>query len=192
MRILHVSDIHCNTEKLVKVLKEEDYELVAATGDFSCLEAVRALEKATGHVLAVTGNCDDPWIADELERRGMSIENKVKDVSNLLFAGVSGQSVETSVRLLNDKSFDILLSHYPPKGCVDIAWSGVHIGLEEVRELVIRKEPILVLSGHVHESRGYCKLGNTLVVNAGPLMNGNYAIINIDNNKNVKVELKVI
>ncbi len=188
MRVLHVSDIHCNYEGLRRVLKHEEYDIVFVTGDFECLEAVRVLEEAKTQVYAVTGNLDDPRIADLLEELGMSVENKVVEFEGFRIAGVSGQEPKTSVKLLMNKDFDVLLSHYPPKGFVDRAWSGVHIGLPEIRELCEMKKPLVIHTGHVHEARGVDKCGNTIVVNPGPLRYGYYAIVRYE--EEIIVELK--
>ncbi len=177
MRVLHVSDVHCFDELLGKVLLEEEYDLVIATGDFECLSTAEKLSEAKSKVLAVTGNLDDPQIADYLEETGMSVENRVETFRGLRFAGVSGQDPRTSVKKLRNFDFEVLLTHYPPKGVVDVAWSGNHIGSNSVRELVIEKEPMFVNCGHVHEARGWDKLGKTLVVNAGALKEGWYAVI---------------
>ncbi|NPA84723.1 MAG: metallophosphoesterase [Crenarchaeota archaeon] len=183
MRVLHVSDIHCATHKLRKVLQEEEYDVVVATGDFECLSAVNALEDARAPVLAVTGNLDDPEIADVLEELGYGVENDVREVNGFKFAGLSGQEPRTSVEILRNLSFDVLLSHYPPKGAVDRAWNGAHIGLIEVRRLIEEKEPKYVHCGHVHESQGWDFVGNSLVVNAGSLRSGNYAVVDYNEKK---------
>ncbi|WP_243678145.1 hypothetical protein [Vulcanisaeta distributa] len=84
----------------------------------------------------------------------------------------------------------ILVSHYPPYGTsVDRAWSGAHIGSKSVRKFVEDIKPLAVLCGHVHESRGIDRLGNTIIVNPGPLANGYYAIININDDGTVNAEL---
>ncbi|UXD21419.1 metallophosphoesterase [Ignicoccus pacificus DSM 13166] len=173
-----------------KVLNEEEYDLVVVSGDLECLSTVRALEEARSETLAVTGNLDDPQIADELERLGYSIENKVVEVGDLRFAGVSAQSIETSVNIIRKKNFDVLVSHYPPKGILDRAWSGAHIGLYEIRELLEEKRPKLALVGHVHESRGYQFFSETLVVNPGPLRDGYYAIVIADQGRVVLKRLR--
>ncbi|ABU82369.1 metallophosphoesterase family protein [Ignicoccus hospitalis] len=181
MKVLHVSDVHCAAEKLKGVLRREEYDLVVATGDFECLSVVHALEEAKAPVLAVTGNLDDPEIADLLEELGYSVENKVREVNGKRFAGLSGQEPRTSAELLMRLEFDVLLSHYPPKGVVDKAWNGAHIGLVEVRKLVEEKSPEFVHCGHVHEARGWDALGQTLVVNPGPLKWGYYALVDYEN-----------
>ena len=177
MRVLHVSDVHCASDKLKKVLEKEEYDVVVATGDFECLSAVYALDKAKAPVLAVTGNLDDPEVADVLEELGYSVENEVREVKGVKFAGLSGQEPRTSAEILRNLEFDVLLTHYPPKGLVDRSWSGVHIGLFEVRRLVEEKQPSFVHCGHVHESAGWAELGRSLVINAGPLRSGRYALV---------------
>jgi hypothetical protein len=44
----------------------------------------------------------------------------------------------------------------------------------------MRAQPILVVSGHVHEAQGEDKIGSTVLVNTGPAKNGKYARISID------------
>jgi putative phosphoesterase len=181
MKILHLSDIHCNALALRRVLnKERDVKVVVVSGDLECLSIVEALKESKAPVLAVTGNLDDPQIADELEREGFSIENKVIEVGEYRFAGVSGQAIETSINIVKRYDFDILVSHYPPKGILDKAWSGAHIGLYEIRELIGEKRPKAALVGHVHESRGYELFNGTLVVNPGPLRDRYYAVVEME------------
>lgn len=51
---------------------------------------------------------------------------------------------------------DILVSHEPPKGCLDLTYHGFSAGSMYLRELVEHTEhkPRLWLCGHIHESRG--------------------------------------
>ncbi len=173
MRILHLTDIHCASVR--RIIENENFDLIAISGDIECLHAINEVKGY--NVLAVTGNLDDPHIADVLEEMGFSVENKVVEFGGIRFAGVSGQDPYTSVRKLLGYDFDVLITHYPPYKTVDKAWSGAHIGLKEVRELVLAKKPKLVLCGHVHESPGVTRLGDSLVVNPGPARDGRYAII---------------
>ena len=41
------------------------------------------------------------------------------------------------------------------------------VGSTAVREAILRHQPLISLHGHIHESRGDCKLGQTLCVNPG-------------------------
>ncbi|WP_252901414.1 metallophosphoesterase family protein [Vulcanisaeta sp. JCM 14467] len=84
----------------------------------------------------------------------------------------------------------MLVSHYPPYGTnVDKAWNGEHIGSKSVRKLIEDIKPLVVLCGHVHESRGIDKLGSTVIVNPGPLASGYYAIVSVSDDGTVNAEL---
>lgn len=43
----------------------------------------------------------------------------------------------------------------------------INVGSTAVRELIEKYQPLLSLHGHIHESRGDCKIGRTLCINAG-------------------------
>ena len=42
-----------------------------------------------------------------------------------------------------------------------------HVGSTVARSFILRSNPVLCFAGHVHEGKGKCKLGKTLVVNPG-------------------------
>jgi Icc-related predicted phosphoesterase len=63
---------------------------------------------------------------------------------------------------------NIVLSHVPPYGCLDEVHPGTHIGhrpLAAWLESGSIGPHSLVLCGHVHESRGLARCGDSLVVN---------------------------
>ncbi len=64
---------------------------------------------------------------------------------------------------------DVLVSHSPPRGVVDLSnyHGGGHVGSISVRKWIEEKQPLLSLHGHIHEARGYGKIGRTVVVNPG-------------------------
>jgi Icc-related predicted phosphoesterase len=75
----------------------------------------------------------------------------------------------------------ILVSHCPPRDTkIDRVMMGQHIGSTSVKKFVERTQPILVVSGHVHEAQGNDRIGSTMIVNSGPAKSGNYARITID------------
>jgi len=66
--------------------------------------------------------------------------------------------------------------------------SMVHVGSKTVRQLIEQYRPMLGIHGHIHESRGFVKIGRTLCINPGSeygegILRG--AIINLDQ-KSVK------
>ena len=89
-------------------------------------------------------------------------------------------------RMSSDKRFAVI--HQPPKDTeLDIA-DGNHVGSREVRSLIEEKDFQLLLTGHIHESRGRDELAGTLMVNPGPVMEGYYGVAEV--NEEIEVELK--
>jgi len=88
----------------------------------------------------------------------------------------------------------VLLTHVPPLGHLDgvpvpevfaPGGSEEHIGSAMVLRLVQRFNPRLVISGHVHENRGFENLGGTVFVNPGPAKHGFAAMIDISDKVHV-------
>lgn len=89
---------------------------------------------------------------------------------------------------LDKKKTTIFLCHDPPKGTLDkVEWKespmlGQHIGDELFSEQIIKSRPDFCVCGHIHEQQGKKRLKSTIVVNAGSMHQGNYAIINTKRN----------
>lgn len=88
----------------------------------------------------------------------------------------------------------ILVSHCPPYNVLDsaIRFGERNIGSLALHEFIQKKQPILVICGHVHSQGGNTeKIGSTLVINAAShddqLARGNVAIIDI---KDSGIEVK--
>jgi len=45
--------------------------------------------------------------------------------------------------------------------------SMIHVGSKAVRQVIVRDKPFLGLHGHIHEARGFAKIGRTLCINPG-------------------------
>jgi len=64
-------------------------------------------------------------------------------------------------------SVDILITHMPPYGLLDENAGKVKAGCRELLRLVTEKlKPSIHVFGHIHESRGWVRLGKTLFINA--------------------------
>jgi len=86
----------------------------------------------------------------------------------------------------------VLVSHQPPHGSVaDRAMKMKHVGSRTLAEWISEHQPLLVLSGHIHESFGHKTSGATHVINPGAFKEGRYAVIDIDPaRREVSAELK--
>jgi hypothetical protein len=49
-----------------------------------------------------------------------------------------------------------------------------------VRTFIETEQPDVAVVGHIHEGRGVERLGRTLVLNAGPLREGGYVVVDDD------------
>ncbi len=64
---------------------------------------------------------------------------------------------------------DILITHGPPFGILDMTIRGEHTGCEELLRKIERVKPKLHVFGHIHEDHGQETKGDTIFVNASVL-----------------------
>ncbi len=193
MRILAMSDLH-SSENAFQLLRErlqrDKPDLLVLAGDitnFGPTEYASAvLEEAKGvQTLAVHGNCDPSPVREALEKVGASIHQEFRPVEKYTFVGLGGSPPPMmEIPAITDL---IIISHVPPKGYNDSTARG-HRGSGRLLGMVEKLHPILVISGHIHESQGAVKDKGTVFVNPGAAMDGHYAVIEVG--KGIKVELK--
>ncbi len=65
------------------------------------------------------------------------------------------------------ENVDLLLTHSPPRGYLDVTRSGEAVGCEDMLEAIVDKKPKVVVCGHIHEAAGSAKIEatDTWVVN---------------------------
>ena len=81
---------------------------------------------------------------------------------------------------------DVLITHGPPWGILDVVTSGEHAGCEMLRERLdgMKHPPRLHAMGHLHEARGSLVLGATTFMNVAALderyrLVGSVAVVHI-------------
>lgn len=161
-------------------------------------------------IFSVTGNCDEKEFRETLEKADISVEGLLVYYNGLVITGSGGGSqftgttpnertdddmqsdlhlVEESIPAESSGNIDswnnlIVISHNPPKDtALDITGSGFHVGSPLLRTFIETYKPLLVVSGHIHESRSVDSIGDTALVNPGPLEDGYYAIVEITGGK---------
>lgn len=72
---------------------------------------------------------------------------------------------ELADRLGRVPQYDIMVSHGPPIGALDLV-DGYHVGSVALRDHLVLKRPNLCICGHIHDNVGRETVGSTLVVNA--------------------------
>ena len=80
----------------------------------------------------------------------------------------------------SENYFTILFVHEPPfNTLLDITHQKEHVGSKSIRRIIEEFQPNIAVAGHIHESRGVDKIGQTIIVNAGEAKYGNYAVFDI-------------
>lgn len=161
MRILACADLHGRPERIARVralVLEHQPAVLLLPGDLTHAghgeEALTLLHTLSIPVLAVSGNMDAPNATLAMRRYDALLEGPPRVIDGVAFGGPDA-----------DVPCDVLVVHEPPHGVLDVVPTGKRIGSEKVREKVLRLRPRLLTCGHVHESPGIERVGDTLVVN---------------------------
>jgi Icc-related predicted phosphoesterase len=219
MIIVALSDIHGQvgflTDQSPIVADLSGADVVVISGDITnfggvseTANVISTLRRYNSNVFAVPGNCDSTETDEYLRSEKINLNCNFVQIESFAFAGVGGSMpcprkvqdagempdpavcFEHISKLAPRDMKMVFVCHYPPAGtCVDLRDSGRHAGSEYVRDFIIEHQPILAVTGHVHEAVGVGRLGDTTLVNPGSLAQGNYAVISISD-KVDSVELK--
>lgn len=206
-RLLLCSDIHGDYAAVERMLASNagiDGMIIA--GDLTTRgtpeEARTALRSfvAKSRVAIVAGNMDPHPLENIFAEEAHFVDGRSVWWDDIAIFGVSG-SPPTPMRTPYEIGEDdimaraergwsnatqarwrIFVPHAPPANTtLDRIGSGGkrHVGSTSVRAFIDRRQPDLVVSGHIHEARGMETLGRSIVVNCGPAHLGNYAIASI-------------
>lgn len=161
MRILACADLHGKPERVARVralVAEHAPDVVLLPGDLTHLDmeegALALLHSFPIPVLAVPGNMDGPRAAGEIDLRGGLAGESPVTIGGVTFGG-------PQVRV----ACDVLVTHEPPYGTLDLTFLRTRAGSGAVLEMMKRLRPKVLACGHIHESAGIQRVGGTLVVN---------------------------
>lgn len=73
---------------------------------------------------------------------------------------------------------DVLITHGPPKGILDLTREGLSVGDPELTQALIRVRPTVHAFGHIHEAYGTYINGNDITLINASSVNRNYVITN--------------
>lgn len=215
MKILVAADFHgvSNAESNLSKFLERGYDCLVLIGDLtnfgpaslstSMLERVKSAGIPT---FAVPGNCDPKEILQVLEKYGVNLHSKCKQLDNITFVGLGGSNLtpfntpfelteaeiqeELAALTCTTGNNWVLVTHAPPHGTkLDQIPEGTHVGSKSIRKFIEEKQPLVALCGHVHEARNTDKLGRTLMVNPGPISKGYAAEITVDKSDEIRAKL---
>ncbi len=219
MKILAITDIHGEYHILQKISNDiKQSLLVILSGDITHFgyrpdaeKIITYIENINSNIIAVAGNCDHLEVEDLLIEKQYSVNKIIVRKNGLNFLGISGSlpcpgTTPTEFReeeleiffdcIKDDPMLDepfIIVSHQPPFGTVnDLLPDNNHVGSPSLREFIEEKQPLLCLTGHIHEGVGQDHIGKTIIINPGPLGTGGYAVIEVDDNGIQSVQIKKI
>lgn len=217
MRIVAISDIHGRIGRLdVAAADVQSADVVLLTGDITnfgrradaerMLEPIKELNTA---LLAVTGNCDYEEVEEYLSELGINLHAAARSLNGLTVVGLGGSlpgpaptpneysegQIESflaqAVEVLDPSTPIVLNSHQPPANTVaDRLPDGSHVGSRAVREFIEQHHPLVCFTGHIHEGVGVDQIGETQIVNPGPLNTGRYAFAEIEDGRLITAEIR--
>lgn len=216
MKVLLVTDIHGDTENLEKIIDREDADAVLCAGDLSDANEFEDYEAQLSKVLdvfekqglmtkAVPGNMDpEKKCVEQLIQRRMNIHKKIASFEEFEAVGFGGgktpfgtpfepegEEIKNALSTLYDRmkaDTKIAAIHQPPAATTLDIVDEDHVGSIEVRKLIEEKDFDLVLTGHIHESRGVDRIEGTPVINPGPVIDGYYGTAEIEDE--IDLEMK--
>jgi len=209
MKIAYVVDVHGRFDMVPRALEAMGpVDVLVVGGDITNAgtpdEAERAIElwrPLAPRLLAVAGNMDSPEIDERLVELGISLNARGVVIGEIGFFGVSAAPrsplhtpYEVSEAELTRRARDGLVAidddrprlivfcpHAPPYATAcDRLGSGEHVGSRGLRAFIVSEQPELVLCGHIHESRGEDVIHRTRIVNPGPVAQGHFVVVDID------------
>jgi Icc-related predicted phosphoesterase len=192
MKLLLFSDLHCDVEAARRlVAMARDVDVLVGAGDFAnvrrgvslCIDVLKTSGKPA---VLVPGNGESTEELADACRGWPSahvLHGSGARVGGIEFFGLGGgvpvtpygswsydfTEEQATALLAGCPAGSVLVSHSPPKGAVDVSSSGKSLGSTAVRDCIERCQPRLVVCGHIHACAGQqAKIGNTVIVNAGP------------------------
>ena len=205
MKVLVIVDIHKSESGLrttIDYIQKFKPDLLVIAGDITTFKPLEFTEKFIAglpdiKILALPGNCDPQDTLRILdESKAINLHGRKEIIEGITFVGLGGSNItpfNTPFELTEDEIYSlldnnmepgaILVLHFPVKGYLDEVPRGENTGSEAALEIVEKYRPSIVISGHIHETRGIkTDEFGIKYVNPGPLQNGYAAIIDIEPN----------
>lgn len=217
MKVLLLTDIHGKVEKLREILEQADYDVVLCAGDLSDAnefddyesnleEVLETFDQKGKMVKAVPGNMDpEEECVGKLISHRMNLHKNISSFDRFDAVGFGGgktpfgtpfepegEEIRQVVEMLYDRMSSekrVAVIHQPPAETELDLVDGDHVGSQEVRKLIEEKDFQLLLTGHIHESRGTDEINGTKLVNPGPVLDGYYGLASIEED-GISVELR--
>ncbi|WP_435139025.1 metallophosphoesterase family protein [Pseudopelagicola sp. nBUS_19] len=193
MKILAFSDMH-HSHRAARDIVAASFEadLVIGVGDFcnqrcGLSEAFGLLDSIQSPMIVVPGNNESEKELREVVPKNVTVlHGQSMEIAGLRVFGLgyavpvtpfTDWSCDLTEEVAEDMlskfgDSDLLITHSPPKGFVDLSSSGMSLGSVSVLNAIKRETPGLVMCGHIHDCWGEsAKVGQSRIVNLGPTTN---------------------
>jgi Icc-related predicted phosphoesterase len=202
MRIYAVADLHGRMDRIALIknkVSELKPDIVVIAGDITNFSnpgsVLSQIDEIPVPVMAIRGNTDRPKVESLIKQYSNITALHLNEiiVDGIPFIGASGTvPVPFSSRLrFRERRFheqlellinrqSVLVVHPPPWGLLDEAFGRFHAGCRRLLKTVMRRQPRLVICGHIHERPGLASIRETLIVNCSIGRMGNGALIDLD------------
>jgi len=181
IKITHISDTHGHHLDL----KFNGGDILIHSGDIFDFEG-NLTEKDISdwfntlpykYKILVPGNHDEKVKNMKTHDNFFILENEVVEICDLRIYGLSACLTEPIgkfryntfeekeiTKILKEESFDILVTHGPPKGILDIK-QNISVGSVEIKKYVENKKPKYHFFGHAHHLTGIYSNRETIFIN---------------------------
>jgi Icc-related predicted phosphoesterase len=204
MKIVSFGDVHMatrNLDRMSEVLRDTDCILISGDltnfgGPEDAAKVIAAARKACSKVLALPGNLDQREVIPWLEEEGIALHGRGLVMDGIGIFGCGGSNItpfNTPTELSEDEIYEalwrgyeivrerrplLMVCHTPPFDTkCDRIMNGKPVGSTAARKFIEEVQPEVCISGHIHESAGVDRIGNTTVLNAGPFKGGGYIVV---------------
>ena len=211
MRIYAVADIHGKQARIARirqVISELKPDALVVAGDITGYvnsdSVMNRLNEMPVPVLAIRGNTDIKKVDRllDLYPNTSSLHLKEQKINGVQFVGVSGtipvpfssrlgwreKKIINTLAVLVDNNV-VLVVHSPPRGVLDDVFGRFHAGCRRLYQLVVQRQPRLVLCGHIHECPGVATIGQTTVVNCSVAGTGRGAVVDFESNGSFRISM---
>ncbi|MGC9781381.1 MAG: metallophosphoesterase family protein [Candidatus Heimdallarchaeota archaeon] len=210
LKILGLSDLHSSGDldvsSLSKIVEKEQIDLIIVSGDLTTFgtksivkNVLVKLNQINKPVFYIPGNMDSRNSSDFTFENITPLHGRVINYLGFNFLGLGASNPtsfmtpyelsEEELKEILDQALNelssadplIFISHTPPLNSeADIIRNGKHVGSSVVRAFVEKEKPVVILCGHIHESKSIAKIADTLCINPGAARHRDATIIEIE------------
>jgi len=205
MKILAFSDLHEEEAALESLARlAPSYDHVFICGDVSrSVSFAQDVVKFFPNSFIIPGNWDNERVGKVLSSSKRWVHGKRAELGDGLNVVGFGYSVPTPFFTYGERSEEeiyaqmskleidrntLLLTHSPPKGLLDDAPLGRHIGSVSILKIIEEKKPLAAFFGHAHEALGVKQHGATTLVKLPPANRMKACSVSINKSKKLDVE----